>query len=69
MLPRATATQRRLEGDVYASHTQAPNSCQIWLQAQEAARSVRENAELLARAYSLGYIVASRRTPSHHVLF
>lgn len=51
---REAFTRRRLEGDVYAAYTQAVNSYQIWLQAQEAAGSVRENAELLARAYSLG---------------
>lgn len=51
---REAATRRRLEGDVYAAYMQAINSYKIWQQAQEAARSVRENAELLARAYSLG---------------
>ena len=48
------ATRRRLEGDVYAAYTQALNTYMIWQQAQDAARSVRENAELVARAYSLG---------------
>ena len=51
---REAATRRRLEGDVYAAYTQAVNNYMIWQQAQEAARSVRENAELVARAYSLG---------------
>jgi len=51
---REAATRRRLEGDVYAAYTQAINNYLIWQQAQEAARSVRENAELVARAYSLG---------------
>ena len=51
---REIATRRRLEGDVFAAYTQAVNSYLIWQQAQEAARSVRENAELVARAYSLG---------------
>ncbi len=51
---REIATKRRLEGDVFSAYTQAANSYLIWQQAQEAARSVRENAELVARAYSLG---------------
>ena len=51
---REVATKRRLEGDVYSAYTQAVNSYLIWQQAQDAALSVRENAELLARAYSLG---------------
>jgi len=51
---REAATRRRLEGDVYAAYTQAVNNYLIWQQAQQAAGSVRENAELVARAYSLG---------------
>ncbi len=51
---RETIIRRRLEGDVYAAYTQAVNNFIIWQQAQEAARSVRENADLVARAYSLG---------------
>ena len=51
---REVAIRRRLEGDVYAAYTQAINNYMIWQQAQEAALSVRENAELIARAYSLG---------------
>jgi cobalt-zinc-cadmium efflux system outer membrane protein len=51
---REAATRRRLEGDVYAAYTQAANNYMIWQQAQQAAGSVRENAELVARAYSLG---------------
>jgi len=51
---RVASTTRRLEGDVEAAYTQAVSSYRIWQQAQEAARSVRENAELVARAYSLG---------------
>lgn len=45
---------KRLEGDIYAAHTQAVSSYQTWLQARDAAESVRQNAELAARAYSLG---------------
>ena len=48
------ATLRRLEGDVYAAYTQAVNNYLIWQQAQEVSRSVSANAELVARAYSLG---------------
>jgi hypothetical protein len=51
---REVAVKRRLEGDVYVAYTQATHSYLIWQQAQEAARSVRENADLVARAYSLG---------------
>jgi outer membrane protein TolC len=43
-----------LEGDIYAAHTQALSSYQIWLQAREAAASIRQNADLVSRAYSLG---------------
>ena len=51
---REVALRRRLEGDVYAVYTQAVNNYQISQQSQQAASSVRENAELMARAYSLG---------------
>ncbi len=51
---REVASRRLLEGDVYAAYTQAFNNYQIWQQAQQAARSVNANAELVARAYSLG---------------
>ncbi|HEU0187829.1 MAG TPA: TolC family protein [Gallionellaceae bacterium] len=51
---REAATQRRVEGDVYASYTQATNSYLIWQQAEQAAGSVRQNADLVARAYALG---------------
>lgn len=51
---RENAVRRRLEGDIYAAYTQAINSYQIWLQASEAAASIRQNADLVARAYSLG---------------
>ena len=39
---------------MYAAYTQAVNNYQIWQQSQQAARSVRENAELVTRAYNLG---------------
>ena len=51
---RELATRRRLEGDVYAAYTQAAGSYLVWQQAQQAAGSVRENAELVARACTLG---------------
>jgi outer membrane protein TolC len=51
---REAAVRRRLEGDVYAAHTQAISSYQTWQQAQEAALSLRKNAELVTRAYTLG---------------
>lgn len=51
---RENAVRRRLEGDVYAAYTQALSTYQIWLQAREAAASIRQNADLVARAYSLG---------------
>ena len=51
---RENAVQRRLEADIYAAHAQAVSSYQIWLQAKEAATSIRQNANLVARAYSLG---------------
>lgn len=51
---REAAIRRRLESDVYAAHTQAVSSYQTWQQAQEAADSLRKNAELVTRAYTLG---------------
>lgn len=56
---REIALQRRLEADIYAAHTQAISSYLIWLQAKEAASSIRQNADLLSRAYSLGEISLS----------
>jgi len=46
--------RQRLEGDIYAAHTQAISSYQTWLQAHEAANYIRQNSDLVARAYSLG---------------
>lgn len=51
---REASIRRRLEGDVYATHAQAVSSYQAWQQAQEAADSLRKNAELVTRAYTLG---------------
>lgn len=46
--------QRRLEGDVYAAHTQAVRTFSTWQQARAAATEIRNNAELVSKAYSLG---------------
>ncbi len=46
--------RRRLEGDVYAAHTQAVRSFSTWQRAQEAAAAIRNNAELVAKAYAQG---------------
>lgn len=46
--------KRRLEGDIYAAHTQAVSSYNTWQQAHEAALAIRSNAELVGKAYSLG---------------
>ena len=46
--------KRRLEGDIYAAHTQAASSFATWQQAHEAAQAIRSNAELVGKAYSLG---------------
>lgn len=51
---REAATKRRLEGDIYAAYTHAVNGYQIWQQADRAASSVQQNADLVARAYTLG---------------
>ncbi len=51
---RESAVMRRLDADIYATHTQAVRSYEIWLQAREAADSIRQNAELVTRAYGLG---------------
>lgn len=51
---REAAVKRRLEGDIYNAHTQAVSSYETWQQANEASVSIRQNADLVARAYSLG---------------
>jgi outer membrane protein TolC len=53
---RENAVARRLEADIYAAHMQALIGFQIWTQAKDAADSMRQNAELVTRAYSLGEI-------------
>lgn len=44
----------RLDADIHATYTQAVNAYQIWQQARDAAAALRQNADLVARAYSLG---------------
>ncbi|MDD5180826.1 MAG: TolC family protein, partial [Gallionellaceae bacterium] len=51
---REAAVKRRLEGDVYNTHTQAVSNYATWQQASAAHASIRQNVELVARAYSLG---------------
>lgn len=51
---REQALRIRLDADIYAAYTQAVNAYQIWQQARDAATALRQNAELVARAYSLG---------------
>ncbi|MDP2760458.1 MAG: TolC family protein [Sideroxyarcus sp.] len=51
---REAFVKRRVEGDVYAAYTQAASSYSTWQQALEAAQAMRSNAELVAKAYSLG---------------
>jgi outer membrane protein TolC len=46
--------KRRLDGDIYAIYTQAMSNYDTWQQAHEAAQAIRSNAELVAKAYSLG---------------
>lgn len=46
--------KRRLEGDVFSAYQQAVKNFETWQLAHDAAQSIRNNAELVARAYSLG---------------
>lgn len=46
--------KRRLEGDIQTAYTQAISNYETWQQAHEAAQAMRSNAELVAKAYSLG---------------
>ena len=49
-----TFVKHRLEGDIYAAYTNAVGSFATWQQAHEAAQAIRNNAELVGKAYSLG---------------
>jgi len=51
---REVAVRRRLETDVLNAYSQSVGNYETWRQAHEAAASVRQNADLMARAYSLG---------------
>lgn len=51
---QALALQRKVEGDIYLAYTHAVSSYEIWQQAATAASALRLNADLIARAYSLG---------------
>ncbi|GAB1234693.1 TolC family protein [Ferrigenium sp. UT5] len=51
---QAQALQRKVEGDIYHAYTHAVSSYEIWQQASAAASALRHNADLVARAYSLG---------------
>lgn len=51
---REAFVRHRLEGDVQAVYTQAVSSYDTWQQAADAASHVRQNADLVSRAYALG---------------
>lgn len=51
---QATFVQRRLESDIQAAYSQATSSYHTWQQAQQAAQAIRNNAELVSKAYRLG---------------
>ena len=51
---REAAVKRRLESDIANAFAQSVGNYESWRQAHEAAVSVRENADLVARAYGLG---------------
>ena len=48
------AARARIEGSIFRAYTHAVSSFDIWQQAHEAAGALKQNAELIARAYSLG---------------
>lgn len=51
---RELAVRARLDADIFTAYTRAVNNYRIWQQAQDAGIALRQNAELVARAYSLG---------------
>ncbi|MFA6119729.1 MAG: TolC family protein [Sideroxydans sp.] len=51
---REIAVRARLDADIFTAYTRAVNNYQIWQQARDAGVALRQNAELVARAYSLG---------------
>lgn len=56
---QADFVKRRLEADVFAAYLQAVKNYETWQQAHEAATSIRSNAELVAKAYTLGEVSLS----------
>ncbi|MDD4929960.1 MAG: TolC family protein [Gallionella sp.] len=56
---QAAFVKHRLEGDVYAAYLQAVKSFETWQQAHQVAQSMRDNADLVARAYTLGEVSLS----------
>ena len=59
--------RRRLESDSYATHTQAIRNFETWQQAQVAAQSIRNNAELVSKAYRLGESSLSDSLTAHRL--
>lgn len=51
---REIAIRARLDADIFTAYTRAVNNYRIWQQARDAGIALRQNAELVARAYSLG---------------
>jgi outer membrane protein, heavy metal efflux system len=51
---REAAVRRRLESDVLNAYNQSVGNFETWKQAHDAAVSMRENADLMSRAYGLG---------------
>jgi len=51
---REQALRTRLDADINSAYKQAVNNFQIWQQARDASVSLKQNADLVARAYSLG---------------
>ncbi len=51
---QAEFVKHRLQNDIYAAYHQAVRSYTTWQQAHEAAVAIRENAELIGKAYRLG---------------
>ncbi|MBI1175723.1 MAG: transporter [Sideroxydans sp.] len=49
-----TSIRQQLENDIYSTYTLATGSYAAWRQAHEAAISMRQNADLMTRAYGLG---------------
>lgn len=51
---RESAVRRRLEQDALNAYNQGVGNFETWKQAHEAATGMRQNADLMARAYGLG---------------